>query len=130
MFDIGGDTAALEFAEGTALAGATVRVSLDMSVRDFLALQRNIAGISTNAEAMTSDTLDSWEKAYIQFAERSLLSWDLSRNGVDIPATVDGFLSLPFAAANAVFTAWASALAAPVPSSVAVSDNGTQPETA
>ena len=130
MFNIGGDTAVLEFAEGTPLAGATVRVSLDMSVRDFLALQRNIAGISANSESLTSATLDLWETAYTAFADKSLLSWDLSRADEAIPATVDGFLSLPFVMANAVFTAWASALAAPQGNSVAASTSGEPVEAA
>ena len=42
----------------------------------------------------------------------------------DIPADEDGFLSLPFNAANSIFTAWASALGGPPPNSSAASANG------
>ena len=129
-FDIGGTTARLEFAEGTLLEGATVRVSLDMSVRDFLALQRTIAGISTDAANLDNTALDRWEAAYRMFGKTALKSWDLMADGQDISATEDGFLSLPFAIANAIFTAWAQALGGPGPNSSAVSANGASLEAA
>lgn len=123
-FNIGGNTARLEFQPGTVLDGATVRVSLDMSVRDFLALQRTIAGFASTGDTVAGETLDQWEQAYRQFASSALVSWDLTRNGVTIPADVDGFLSLPFNAANAIFTAWASALGSAPPNSLAASASG------
>lgn len=123
-FDIGGNTALLEFQPGTVLDGATVRVSLDMSVRDFLGLQRTIAGFVSTGESVAGETLDQWEAAYRQFASTALKSWDLQRDGEDIPADVDGFLSLPFAAANAIFTAWASALGGTPPNSPSASGSG------
>lgn len=123
-YEIGGNTARLEFQPGTVLDGATVRVSLDMSVRDFLGLQRTIAGFASSGESVAGETLEQWEAAYRQFAGSALKSWDLQRDGVDIPADVDGFMSLPFAAANAIFTAWAGALGGTPPNSPAASQNG------
>lgn len=120
-FDIGTTTAVLEFDKGTALEGAVVRVSLDMSVRDFLALQRTIAGMSSDSAEVSGDALERWEAAYRMFAESALRSWDLERGGEAIPATVDGFLSLPFTVANAIFGAWAQALGGPSPNSNAAS---------
>lgn len=127
-FDVGGNTARLEFQPGTVLDGATVRVSLDMSVRDFLALQRTIAGLATSGETVPAETLEQWEQAYRLFASTSLLSWDLERDTHPVPTDADGFLSLPFAVANAIFTAWASALGGVSPNSPAASANGVPSE--
>lgn len=123
-FDIGGNTAVLEFAEGTALVGAVVRVSLDMSVRDFLALQRTIAGMSVDAGALDGSMLDRWEQAYRAFGKKSLKSWNLELDGQPLEASEEGFLSLPFTAANEIFTVWAKALGGPAPNLSAVSTNG------
>ena len=123
-FDVGGNTAVLEFEEGTALDGAEVRVSLDMSVRDFLALQRTIAGMTTDAAALDGSMLDRWEAADCMFARTALRSWNLENGGIAVEASEDGFLSLPFAAANAIFTAWARALGGPGPNSNGVSASG------
>lgn len=139
MFEIGGDTAVLEFGEGTPLAGAVVRVSLDMSVRQFLDLQRTVNAIRKTVKAVGDDatdeaSFDQWESAYKQFAETALLSWDLSRKDrqsgelVAISADFDGFMSLPFAIANAIFIAWSSALSEPSPNSSAVSGDGASSE--
>lgn len=123
-FEIGGNNAVLEFGADTGLAGAVVQVSLDMSVRDFLALQRAIAGMSSDASGLDESMLDRWEKAYTMFGATSLKSWNLELAGQPVPATADGFLSLPFASANTIFTAWARALASPSPNSPAASVNG------
>ena len=127
-FDVGGNAARLEFQPGTVLDGATVRVSLDMSVRDFLALQRTIAGFATSGETVATETLEQWEAAYRQFASTALVSWDLTASGEPIPATVDGFLALPFTVANAIFTAWAQALGGTPPNSPAASASGAMSE--
>lgn len=129
-FDISGNTAVLEFDADTPLAGATVRVSLDMSVRDFLMLQRTIAGMSTDASALAPEMLDRWESAYRMFGQKALKSWDLEMDGEPVPATDDGFLSLPFGVANVIFTAWARVLGGPPPNSSAVSVNGATSEVA
>ena len=123
-FDIGGNTAVLEFEDGTALAGAVVRVSLDMSVRDFLALQRTIVGMSSDASTMAPEMLDRWESAYRMFGGKALRSWNLEADGEPVLASEEGFLSIPFAAANEIFTAWAKVLGGPSPNSRAVSVNG------
>ena len=123
-FEIGSTVAVLQFDQGTALEGAKVRVSLDMSVRDFLALQRTIAGISADSASMSGEALEQWEAAYRMFAGSSLRSWDLSRDDKAIPATVDGFMSLPFSVANSIFVAWAQALGGPPPNLRAASESG------
>lgn len=118
----------LEFAEGTVLAGAQVRVSLDMSIRDFLALQRTIAGLRVDPAAIDDAALDRWERAYRVFGKTALKSWNLEVAGQPVEASEDGFLSLPFSVANDVFTAWAKALAGPSPNSNGASVNGAQSE--
>jgi len=122
-FRVGGNTAKLEFEHGSMLDGATVRVKLDMEVRDFLELQRTVAALS---DADDTDAMDRMEKAFRQFASSSLVSWNLTKGDEDepIPATEDGFLSLPFNAANAIFSTWATALGAPSPNSSSASLNG------
>jgi len=124
-FEIGGNTARLVFEEGTALDGATVRVSLDMSVRDFLAMQRTIAGLSSaNPEDLADDMLDRWESAYRTFGDRALVSWDVIFEGEPLPATGEGVLSLPFQVANELFSAWGKAIGRVSPNSGAASANG------
>ena len=142
-FEVGGNSAKLEFEQGSVLDGAVVRVTLDMSVRDFLGLQRTIAGFATTGDTVAAETLEQWEAAYSQFAAHALLSWNLSKcdcgapeSHIDrpcprpykYPATPDGFLALPFNAANAIFTAWAGALGGTPPNSPAASLNGHQSE--
>ena len=124
-FAIEEQTAALEFAEGTLLAGATVRVSLDMSVRQFVDLQRVVAAMDgSGAELSSAEKMARLESAFTQFAEAALISWDLERKDIPIPSTAEGFMSLPFPHANAIFQAWTSALANPSPNSGAASVPG------
>ena len=134
-FEVGGNTAKLEFDDATPLGGVSasgersvVRVKLDMSVRDFLGLQRTIAGFATTGDTVAAETLEQWEAAYSQFAAHALVDWNLTSGGEAIPADVDGFMSLPFNAANAIFTAWAGALGGTPPNSPAASLNGHQSE--
>ena len=122
-FDVAETIARLEFDEDSVMSGARVRVSLAMSVRDFIALQRTVAGL-TSGDGMTPEAIEQWEGVYRLFADNSLKSWDLERDGEPIPATADGFLSLPFPAANAIFGAWMGALGRPNPNSSAAYANG------
>lgn len=124
-FDVGGNTARLEFLPGTVLDGATVRVSLDMSVRDFLALLRAATAPDTNDTSVVSERET---ELFTRFAETALLSWDLDRDGHAIPATAEGFLSLPYRHANAIYLAWFNALRTPPPNSHAASANGARSE--
>lgn len=125
MFEIGGHTARLEFAEGTPLAGSVVTVSLDLSVRGWLALQRTAAGLDDE----TGEKLTAMEKAFLQFGEQALVSWDLGIDGKPLPANGEGMLSLPFRVANEIFHAW-SAVTVASPNSNAVSASGESQEAA
>lgn len=118
MFEIGGHTVVLEFADGTPLAGAEVRASLDVPIRDYLAMQRAML-------AADGDTgMESFEAAYHLFGETALISWNLARNGEPIPANGDGVLMLPFPAANACLQAWVAAVSGAGGNSGAVSVSG------
>lgn len=103
MFDIGGTTVVLEFAEGTVLSGATVRCSLDMSIRDFAQMQR------AWSEAQDGDMGDL-ASAFVQFGDAVLVDWDICYRGEPVPATGEGLASIPAAAANAIFAAWTDAV--------------------
>jgi hypothetical protein len=124
MFEIGGNTARLEFAEGMALAGSTVTVSLDMSVTEWLALQRTVAGL----DRATDEQLAAMEGAFRHFGEKALVSWDLALNGNPLPATGDGMMRLPLRVANEIFSAWSAVTAAVSPNSNGVSPNGASVE--
>lgn len=119
-FDITATTVALEFQDGTPLAGATVRASLDVPIREFLGMQRALANARNGTDEM--------EAAYRRFGDVALISWDLERNGEPITADGEGMLSLPFSAANAVLKAWVEASTGPEGNSVSVSENGAQSE--
>lgn len=124
-FEIAGSGALLDFEEGTLLHGAQVRVSLEMRIRDFMALQRAIAELDEDAESIN---LEQWEHLFREFARTSLLSWDLEDHGQPIDATEDGFMTLPFSVANAIFQAWVLAIGGTSPKQNAVSANGVQSE--
>ena len=127
MFEVGGNTARLEFADGSALDGATVRVSLDVSVREYLDIER-AASVLPLDDTPASELLDRWEALYRMFGERFLLGWDLTLEGEAIPSTAEGMLAIPFRYARAIFLAWKAALSSPLPNSLAVSANGATPE--
>lgn len=116
-FEVKGGTVTLEFAEGTVLAGARVECSLDMSIRDFVRLQRMWA-------AADDGDLEKVEAAYSMFGDRALVSWDLTLGGVELPATGEGLVQLPVACANAIFAAWSDAVGGKSPNSSAASANG------
>lgn len=126
-FEVGGNTAVLEFGEGTALDGAEITVSLDMSVGEYLAMQRVISGITvlaTTTEGAGEQALQSWEKAYRTFADEALVSWNLTLRGVAVPPTGDGMMTIPFAAASQIFSEWVGALVSPPKVSSVASTNG------
>ena len=126
-FEVGGNTARLEFADGSALDGATVRVSLDVSVKEYLNIER-AASVLPLDNTPAGELLDRWEALYRMFAERYLLSWDLALEGKEIPSTPEGMLSIPFRYARAIFLEWKAALSSPLPNSNAVSVNGATSE--
>ena len=123
-FEVVGNTARLEFGAGTVLEGATVVVSLNMAVRDFLRIQRLAAAAATPDTAQLETTLEGIEEAYQLFGSAALVRWDLTRDGEPIPADGTGMLSLPAAAANAIFDAWGRAVSSVPGNSSAASDNG------
>lgn len=123
-------TAVLEFAEDTALAGATVRASLDMTVREFMALQRSIAALPSAVEDFDDAAIEAWEETYRRFGDEALKSWDIEMDGVEVPATGAGMLTLPFKVANEIFSAWGNALAGAPPNSAAASGTGEPPAAA
>lgn len=123
MFEIGGNTARLEFDEGTRLAGSVVTVSLDMSVSEWLALQRTVAGLNQ----ATDEQLSAMEGAFRHFGENALVSWNLALQGEELPPTGDGMMRLPLIIANEIFSAW-SAVTAVSPNSSAASANGASAE--
>jgi hypothetical protein len=108
----------LEFAEGTALAGAEVRVSLDMSVEDFYALRA----------AVRERTDEGEMELYRRFGDEYLLGWNLEAKGKPVSATGAGMLQIPVRRAGEIFGAWMSALVQPSPNSNAASANGAQSE--
>lgn len=113
-FDVGGNTALLEFQEGTPLAGASIRVSLDMSVRDFLALKKAIREQADDGEL----------ELYRRFGDEYLVDWNLELRGAPLAASGAGMLELPIARAGEIFGAWMSAMVRPSPNSNAASENG------
>jgi len=117
-FEVSKSSVRLEFAEGTLLSGATVQVSTDMSVRDFINLQRSLGALSKDGSG------DEWQRTYALFGESYLESWDLVRNGEPLTADAEGMLSLPIRVASELFNAWVQALVAPAPNLRAASANG------
>lgn len=99
-FEVGGNTAVLEFGEGTALDGAFVRISLDMSVKEFLALQRRATNETDSNEVRTA----AMEATYQEIGDAVLVDWDVVLKGEPLPATGDGLLRLPWAVAQQFVT--------------------------
>jgi hypothetical protein len=117
--EVGGEPVTLAFAEGSPLAGASIRVSLDMSMRRFIALQRAVARATEDG-----DTWDDLEQAYAIFTEDALLGWDLTFKGEPIPADLDGLMSLPKRTCMPIFNAFISVVMASDPNSSAASESG------
>ena len=141
MTHIGGRTAMLHFEEGTLLAEDKVRVSLDMTMDDFMHIQGLVSGI---AEESGSEQMSSIQEAFEEFGNLALLSWTLTHcqcsketrathwdggdyncpSPVPIPADGKGMRSLPMPFANEIFAAWGSVVSDVSPNSSAVSVNG------
>lgn len=122
-FEVMGATVTLEFGADTLLSGATVACSLDMSVRQFVQLQRMWAAVGDG-------DMENVERAFSTFGDAALKSWDLEADGVPVPANGEGLTMIPLAAAMAVFKAWSDAVAAKSPNSRAASGNGATSEAA
>jgi hypothetical protein len=122
-FNVGGSTVALEFDAGTVLAGATVMCSLDMSIRDFVQMQRIW---SDSQDGDISRVLE----AYQMFGDAALVSWDLTLRGEVLPATGESLIRIPAVAANAIFSAWTSAVSGTSSKSPAASESGSTSEAA
>lgn len=114
---------ALEFDAGTVLAGATVMCSLDMSIRDFVQMQRIW---SDSQDGDISRVLE----AYQMFGDAALVSWDLTLRGEVLPATGESLIRIPAVAANAIFSAWTSAVSGTSSKSPAASESGSTSEAA
>lgn len=123
-FEVGGDTALLVFEEGTSLSGATVRVSLDMSIDDFLALQGMANQLQNGEDDDIGDLTASVKEAYRQFGDAVLVDWDLMLRGEAIPANGEGMLKLPMRKSAEIFRAWNQAIGAVSPNSPGASTNG------
>jgi hypothetical protein len=121
-FEIGGKTALLHFEEGTFLDGATVRVSLDMSLRDFLSLQRmaDVASNQADSEAQTNGIYSALQR----FGDEALVDWDLTLHGEPVPASGEGVMMLAPHVGLAVFQAWGQVVSSLGPNSSAASVNG------
>lgn len=125
-FEIGRVKVELAFDEETVLAGAKVRVFLDMGVREFFGLQRTIQRVGSlgSDPTLPPEVLADWEGLYRMLGDQYLESWDLTMGGAPVPATGDGMLSLPFRVANEIFRAWTAVIANVSPPSSAASANG------
>lgn len=123
-FEVSGSTVTLEFGTGTVLEGASVKCSLDISVRDFLRLQREINAMRDG------ESTEAVEAAYKFFGDLALVEWDLVKKGEPLPANGDGLLQLPFASLNAIFEAWSTAITGSSPNSSGASPSGDTSEQA
>lgn len=116
-FEVRGATVALQFAKGTLLEGASVRCTLDMSVRDFVQMQRLWAAVGEG-------DLSQMDAAFRMFGNLALSEWDLVLDGQPLPADGEGLSLVPMAVANAIFKAWSDVVAARDPNSNAASASG------
>lgn len=82
----------LEFAEGHALHGATVRVSLDMTLDEH--------------EEMLAKSRTGDASALVARFAAALESWDIEWQGEEVPATREGLGRLPSWVADELTSAW------------------------
>lgn len=124
-FDIDGTTVALEFVEGTVLARAKVECSLDVTLREFMAIRR----LLRQADDLADDgKLDEVEALHRQIGDSILRAWDLQRGGQPIPASGEEFAKLPLRMVNAIVGAWLDAATGASPNSSAASASGNTSE--
>jgi len=92
--------AVLTFPEESDYHGAEIRAKLDVDVRTFLELQA--IGDDANAEELRD--------AFTLFGEAIVKEWNLQdEDNKPVPATGDGFMTLPPAFCTSVIGAWAEA---------------------
>ncbi len=132
-WEASGNTATLEFAEGSRARGATVVVSLDLPLGDYFAFQRALAEANEIKRATARgedvpDTNDGGEGALPgllrRFGEIGLVSWDVLVNGVAVPADADGLAAVPLPVAVDFVIAWLNVATTPSGGSPAASPNG------
>ena len=97
-YDLKTETATLVFDAGTGYAGLKAETTLDIPADDVLEFSK-IAD------------LKGWESKPLlrDFGDRVLLSWNLTREGQDVPATGDGMMSTPIKLVMALVKAWVGA---------------------
>jgi len=113
--NVGANKALLVFDEGSLLAGATVRVSLTVKLRQFFTLQQALPAFA-NVAGLTAEDAERGDEMCDEFVESgALLSWNLEREDEGdvlqpIPADREGFMSLLLAHRIAIISAWVSAI--------------------
>jgi len=89
----------LSFPEGHSFEGAEIRAKLDVDIRTFLELQK-----------MGEDSVspESTRSGFHRFGEDIIQEWNLhDEDAKPIPATGEGFLSLPPNICTAIIASWA-----------------------
>ena len=90
--------ALITFPEGHEYEGAEIRAKLDVDVKTFLDLQA----------LSDATTAEETREIFTKFGDVIITEWNLNdENNKSIPATSDGFMSLPAAICTAIITAWA-----------------------
>lgn len=118
-------TATLVFEEGHRLHGATVQVSLDMPIEEYLGLLRIARAWEAKGEGeLDPDDLQDVVTLISRFGDNVLLSWDLAMKGEPLTADGAGMKRLPMTVAFSLFKAWSDAVSAPPPNSNGASENG------
>ena len=132
-FDVG-STLVMDFTGTPEWEGAEVKLSLDVTMERFFALQRAFAGTAVTSEREEGAPLTDEDEQHMQAAMRGLgdtvlSSWNLEREGEPIPATGDGMLMIPMALANLISTQWMERVSGQLPeASGASSSDGSEPE--
>lgn len=81
--------------------GVEVQAMMPASFQDYLMMRR----FARFAE-LSDDTFGEIDAALIEFGDAFLVSWNVDRGGVPVPATGRGLALLPAAFQLAVLTAW------------------------
>ena len=94
--------ALLEFPEDSAFHGLVVRAKLDVEIATFLQFQK-LGG---------SEGTEETETLFRKFGDVIIDGWNLQdEGGRDVPATADGFMTLPPRICIAIIGAWAENVA-------------------
>ena len=113
MFEITGQTAAIAFGEAHPLHGATIRVSLDMSLEDVIGMQERFEAASAASKVEGGDASSApatMRREFSKFASDVLIDWDLAKRGEAVPANGEGMLSLPMRTAMLVMRGYFKAV--------------------